>query len=96
MMEIVLIQSAEIDWFRLFSQFGEGFDDLFNRATDKLKANPKQGPPYRVEPIRRLVIRESPWGIFYVPEPKRIVILAIEDLRQDPEMLKRKLEGILP
>ena len=95
-MEIVLIQSAEIDWFRLFSKFGERFDGLFNEATNQLKKNPKQGSPFKVEPIRRFVIQKSPWGIFYVPEPKRIVVLAVEDLRQDPSILKRKLEGLLP
>ncbi|MEM9280473.1 MAG: type II toxin-antitoxin system RelE/ParE family toxin [Verrucomicrobiota bacterium] len=95
-MEIVLIQSAETDWFRLLSRFGDGFDRFFNEAVDQLKKNPKQGPSYRIEPIRRMVIQKSPWGIFYVPEPTRIVILAIEDLRQDPASLKRKLEGLQP
>jgi hypothetical protein len=40
-----------------------------------------------------MVIREFPYGIFYEVQPKRIVIGAILDLRQDPETIRKKLLG---
>ncbi len=95
-MEILLIQSAEIDWFQLFAQYGEAFDSRFNQSTERLKSNPELGPPYRGNRVRRLVIQKTPWGIFYVPEPTRIIILAVEDLRQNPDLIKAKLKRILP
>jgi hypothetical protein len=33
-----------------------------------------------------------PYGIFYQPEPKRILIAAILDLRQDEQQILRRLQ----
>jgi hypothetical protein len=59
-MGIILVQSAEIDWFQLYSRYGQSFDSRFNLAADELIESPELGPPYLVKPIRRMILRKSP------------------------------------
>jgi plasmid stabilization system protein ParE len=47
-------------------------------------------------PVRRAFIRRSHYGLFYVVEPSRLVIIALQDLRQDPERLQRDILRRLP
>ena len=51
---------------------------------------PESGRPFYL-PIRRVLIDDGRFGLFYVPHPTRIVILAIEDLRQDPSRIRLNL-----
>jgi hypothetical protein len=37
---------------------------------------------------RRAVLRRFPFGVFYVVEPERILVLACLDLRGDPRMVE--------
>jgi toxin ParE1/3/4 len=37
--------------------------------------------------IRRAALRRFPFGLFYLEEPDRIVVLACLDLRQDPQTI---------
>ena len=95
-MEIIFILSAEIDWFDLYRTYGNSFETPFSRSLEILKSHPEIGPPSKISPIRRLVIRQTPWGIFYKVERHRIVIIAIEDLRQDPASIEKKLKNLKP
>ena len=47
-------------------------------------------------PVRRVAIRRSHYGLFYVAEPSRLVIVAVQDLRTDPERLRRELLRRIP
>jgi len=47
--------------------------------------------PIYFENIRRQVIQRFPYGIFYEPQPTRILVTAILDLRQDEEQMLRRL-----
>jgi len=38
-------------------------------------------------PIRRAVLRRFPYGLFYVEEGERVLVLACLDLRRDPQAL---------
>jgi hypothetical protein len=38
-------------------------------------------------PIRRATLRRFPFGLFYLEELDRIVVLACLDLRRDPQMI---------
>lgn len=40
-----------------------------------------------------MLIRDFPYGIFYVVQPTRIVVSAVMDLRQNPETIRRKVTG---
>lgn len=43
MNEIVILQSAEADWYVHFSRFGEKFDNEFLSTMCLLKSNPEMG-----------------------------------------------------
>ena len=47
--------------------------------------------PIYLKRIRRQVIRNFPYGIFYEPHPTRIVVVAVLDLRQDKRQIIRRL-----
>jgi plasmid stabilization system protein ParE len=82
------------DVFNQFEEYREGYGVEFMAAVEaylaRISAFPEVAPIY-FEKIRRQVIRRSPYGIFYEPYPKRILVLAILDLRQDEKQLLRKL-----
>ena len=42
--------------------------------------------------VRRAVMRRFPFGVFYIEEAARIVVLACLDLRQDPPAIGRAVE----
>ncbi|MCX7362098.1 MAG: type II toxin-antitoxin system RelE/ParE family toxin [Alphaproteobacteria bacterium] len=41
--------------------------------------------------IRRAVMRRFPYGIFYVAEPERILVLACVDLRRHPQTVSENV-----
>lgn len=46
--------------------------------------------------LRRSIFgRARRYGLFYSAETKRVIIHAVVDLRQDPEIISRKLKGRL-
>jgi len=61
-------------------------------ALTLLRQHPEIAPVYGGR-YRRMLIRDFPYGIFYQLQPKRIVVGAIMDLRQDPKTIRRKLRG---
>jgi len=77
-----------------FEDYREGFGIEFMAAVDayltRLAAFPESAPAY-TERVRRQVMRGFPYGIFYQPYPTRILVVAILDLRQDPEAIQRRL-----
>jgi plasmid stabilization system protein ParE len=60
-----------------------------------LREHPEIAPVY-MGPYRRMLIRNFPYGIFYQAQPKRLVVAAILDLRQNPTSLRRRLFGSEP
>lgn len=50
-------------------------------------------PPVYGGAYRRMLIRDFPYGIFYQVQPKRVIVAAVLDLRQDPKAIQRKLFG---
>jgi hypothetical protein len=40
-----------------------------------------------------MLIHDFPYGVFYQPQPTRLIVAAIIDLRQDPQTIRRKLFG---
>jgi hypothetical protein len=51
---------------------------------------PEIAPRY-FEDVRRQVMQDFPYGIFYQVFPARILVTAILDLRQDPEKIRQRL-----
>jgi hypothetical protein len=95
---VELLSGADADLQEIFNRFEdyqEGFGVEFMLAVDAYLARigtfPEIAPVYH-ERVRRQVMRGFPYGIFYEPHPTRILVVAILDLRQDPEKLQKRLE----
>ena len=95
--EVIWLRKADADLQTLYDRFEEneeGRGEIFFKAVDTALARvllfPESGRPFDL-PIRRVLIDDGRFGLFYVPHPTRIVILAIEDLRQDPSRIRRNL-----
>ena len=61
-------------------------DDLLlcvEAAIDSARRNPEMFPIIRGE-VRQALTRRFPYGVFYLVEPDRIVVLAIYHSRRDP------------
>jgi toxin ParE1/3/4 len=80
--------------FNRFEDYREGFGEEFMTVVDaylaRIAAFPEIAPVY-FERVRRQVIRRFPYGIFYEPQPTRILVAAILDLRQDEQDILRRL-----
>ena len=80
--------------FNRFEDYREGFGVEFMTVVDaylaRIAAFPEIAPIY-LECIRRQVMQRFPYGIFYEPQPTRILVTAILDLRQDEQQILRRL-----
>jgi toxin ParE1/3/4 len=99
MNEIVLLVSAEADLLRGYERYndiqeehGEEFIRRADVALSMLVHHPLIGSRYVLN-FRKVFIQKFPYGIFYVPESKRVVVHAVLDLRMDPSHIKRRLSG---
>jgi plasmid stabilization system protein ParE len=99
MTDLILLLQADHDIqtaFNRYEEFQDGRGEVFMRHLDAaltlLRQHPEIAPVYEGR-YRRMLIRDFPYGIFYEVQPKRIVVAAIVDLRQDPETIRRKLLG---
>ncbi len=97
MTDLILLLQADQDIQTAFNRHEEyqtGQGEVFMRQLDAalslLRQHPEIAPVYEGR-YRRMLIRDFPYGIFYEAQPKRIVVGAIMDLRQDPETIRRKL-----
>ena len=61
-------------------------------AFGQLRAFPAIAPVCH-EPYRRLLVHGFPFGIFYTVEGRRIIVSAVMDLRQDPEVIRQVLRN---
>jgi plasmid stabilization system protein ParE len=99
MSDLILLRQADDDIqsaFNRYEEFQKGRGELFMHQLDAaltlLRQQPDIAPVYS-DRYRRLLMRDFPYGVFYEVQPKRIVVGAIMDLRQDPERIRRKLHG---
>ena len=82
------------DIFNRFEDYREGFGVEFMTVVDaylaRISSFPEIAPVY-MESVRRQVMQRFPYGIFYQPQPTRILVTAILDLRQDEQAILRRL-----
>ena len=80
--------------FNRFEDYRDGFGVEFMTVVDAYLARiatfPEIAPIY-LDSVRRQVMQRFPYGIFYEPQPKRILVTAILDLRQDERNIVRRL-----
>ena len=97
MSSLILLFQADSDIQSAFNRYEEiqsGRGEIFLRQLDLVfgvvKRNPEIGRPYGGS-YRRFLVRGFPYGVFYQTQTTRVVVAAVMDLRQDPEMIRRKL-----
>jgi plasmid stabilization system protein ParE len=61
-------------------------------ATVKLlESLPELGPVVYGDRIRRVLVFNRNYGLFYIVEPRGVIIHALLDLRQDPRQIKKRI-----
>lgn len=58
-------------------------------ALDRLASSPELGP-WLVPGVRRLLVPGFPYGIVYVPEAERLIVLAVAHGRRRPGYWRRR------
>jgi len=95
---VVFLSGADGDLqaaFNRFEDYREGFGVEFMQALDAHLARAAKFPllaPVYLAKIRRQVMHGFPYGVFYEPQATRIIVVAVLDLRQDPERIRRRLQ----
>lgn len=101
-LDIIFTWAAQVDFQRAFSVMedaSEGAGVRLSETTGELLELTAQHPFIaRVwhSPVRRHVLERTHYGLFYVVEPRRLVVIAFRDLREDPNRLMQEVMGRLP
>lgn len=89
--EVLLRPEAEADIgeaYQWYEEQAEGLGEEFLRAVDacfsSLQRMPMAGPA-TYKDVRRSLLRKFPYGIFYIIEVDRVIILACFHARRDPK-----------
>ena len=97
MAEVVWTQRAEAHLQEIYNRLedrndgaGDKFLEEVESALGLIQGFPHIGRIFH-HPIRRRVIHDGIYGIFYVPENRGVVIIGVQDLRQRPSLIRRIL-----
>ena len=99
-MEVIILSGAEADLDEIHARLEEsGGGEKFLRATDHklelLRTFPEMAPRSHAAKIRKTRIGRTPFGLFYAIEGRRLMVIAVQDLRQDPLTLARIIRSRL-
>jgi len=72
-------------------ELGGKFYDEMERLITDVRRDPELFRVYD-PPARRHFSRRFPYAILYIPEPERILIVAVMDMRRKPGYWKKRLE----
>lgn len=101
MPDIIWKRGAEEDLLSTFSELetlrkgsGERFALMLDDVLQSLRSFPRLAPIYD-RPVRRLVIGNSGYGIFYTVENRGIIIHALVHLRTNPGSIRTRIRKML-
>lgn len=101
MPEIVWKRGAEEDLLGIFAKqedfrtgFGESFTLKLDAVLENLRNHPGLAPVFE-PPMRRLVVGNTGYGVFYTIEHRGIIIHAIIHLSQHPQGIRAKIRRLL-
>src|SRR5260370_13907994 len=101
MPEIVWKQGAESDLLQIFADledYSEGAGERFVQKVDftlaNLRAHPEMAPMFE-EPVRRLVIGSTGYGLFFSVEKRGILFHALTPLSKKPETIPEPIPPLL-
>lgn len=95
---LVIRSEAELDIqdaYQFYEERSQGLGSEFVRSIDacisKIGRNPRAYPTvYRQ--IRRVLIRKFPYGIFYLVENRKIIVIACFHVKRDPKHWQKRGE----
>lgn len=97
--ELVLLASADADIQTAYEYYehsqpgrGDVFLSCLDAALGRLRIFPEIAPVIHGS-YRRLLVANFPYGIFYSLEGGRLIVIAVMDLRRDPQSVLRRLRG---
>jgi len=97
-MNAVWSLGAEADVQRIYERLesweegtGDRFYDEVLSSVSVLEAFPHIGPVVHRGKVRRVLVFNRYYGLFYVTENRGIILHALLDLRQDPQSLMRRI-----
>jgi plasmid stabilization system protein ParE len=100
-MKLVWTLGAEVDVQQLYERleaWDEGSGDRFYAevltAVKMLETFPHIGPLVHRGKVRRVLVFNRHYGLYYVIENRGLILHALLDLRQDPKLRMRRLNGI--
>src|SRR5262245_18158621 len=83
------IFEAELRYEREHEGLGFRFESQVNTVFVRLFDNPFQFPVIE-EDVRRALVRDFPYGVFFTTEADLITVLAVLHLRRHPDTWKRR------
>lgn len=92
---VVLREAAEHDVFVAFRWYEDRLSGLGTSFLSEVEASLAQigefpeACPTVHKNVRRALLRRFPYGVFYVVEPTRVVVLGVLHQAQDPERWKK-------
>src|SRR5207245_506608 len=94
-------QGAENDLLQIFAELeehttaaGVRFASRLDFTLGHLQAHPEMAPIFE-EPVRRLVIGSTGYGLFYSVEARGIIVHALIHLSRDPERIRERIRRLL-
>ena len=97
MIEVIRLAGAEADIQAVYERLEDvraGAGDRFLRELDRCASLVARYPSIDRRhrgPFRKLLVSGYPYGVFYAIQPSRAVIVAVLDLRQEPEAINKRL-----
>jgi plasmid stabilization system protein ParE len=99
--EIIWKQGAENDLLQIFAELeeyregaGVRFVGKLDFTLSNLRTHPEMAPMFE-EPVRRLVVGATGFGLFYSVEARGIIVHALIHLSRDPETIRERIRRLL-
>ena len=92
MKDLIILLAADVDVQQAYERYEtvqEGRGDCFMEALDaglSLIGRVIEGS------IRRILLPDFPFGVFYEDHPTRIVVMGVMDLRQNPRTIRQRFK----
>jgi plasmid stabilization system protein ParE len=90
----MILFKSSLTWRILVKARGEQLVDKLDTTLENLRAHPEIAPLFE-EPVRRLVIGATGYGLFYSIEVRGIIIHALIHLSKDPETIRKRIRRLL-
>lgn len=101
MSETIWTLGADMDVQSIYERLEkleEGMGDRFYAEVledlNLLESFPEIGSLVYADKVRRVLVFNRNYGLYYVVEKNRLVIHALLDLRQDPDQIRRRFHGL--